>query len=132
MPMAKCLMCSMSEVGYVSQDLIDMLCLWWRCESQWMPVAGYPHECPSTHGYRASRQHDDGNGAFETDERGRLAISIGEAVQRVPEPHRTALYFLARNRATGAQVWMSPRLPIDPDERAEMVSAALEMFGREV
>lgn len=113
-------------------DLIDALVFWWRFESSWLPVEAYPTECPSTAGYRTSRQHDSDNGAFETDQRGQFARRIGEAVGRVRQPERTALYVLARNRACGVQVWQSPRLPSDDVERAEVVADALELFAREL
>lgn len=113
-------------------DLIDALVFWWRYESGWLPVEGYPSECPSTAGYRTSRQHDTDNGAFETDQRGQFAKRIAEAVNRVPQPERMALYFVARNRACGVQVWKSPRLPADDVDRAKVVAEALELFAREL
>jgi len=64
------------------EDLIEALVFWWRYEKSWSPVEGYPTECPSTMGYRTSRQYDDGNGAMETDSRGRWAQQIGAAVDR--------------------------------------------------
>lgn len=106
-------------------DTLELLVLWWRYESQQQHVDGYPRECPSTAGYRASRQYDDGNGALETDARGLLAARVGHAVDSLPEPYRTALYMLARNRALGAEVWRSPRLPEDGDERAAVVAEAV-------
>jgi len=109
--------------------LIELLMLWWRHESQWSPVQGYPVECPSTAGYRASRQYDDANSAQETDARGKLAASVGHAVQAIEEPYRSCLYMLARNRATGVSVWRSPRVPVDATERARMVARALDMLG---
>ena len=112
-----------------NRDLLDMLALWWRYESQQIPVQGYPSECPTTAGYKASRQYDDNNGAAETDARGLLAKSIGRAVDSLQEPYRTALHIVARNRVTGASVWLSPRLPADKDERAQIVSDALDKFA---
>lgn len=109
-------------------DPLELLVLWWRAESQWSPVEGYPAECPSTRGWRASRQYDDGNGAFETDARGALIRHIGHVVNSIDEPYRTALYLLARNRAVGASVWRSLRLPEDQDARADIVAEALERF----
>jgi hypothetical protein len=111
-------------------NLLDLLALWWRYERQQLPVQGYPVECPTTAGYRASRQYDDGNGAAETDERGSLALSVGRAVDGMEEPYRTALYIAARNRVTGASVWISPRLPTDKDERAQIVADALDMLSK--
>lgn len=113
-------------------DALELLVLWWRSESQWTPVEGYPHECPSTSGWRASRQYDfgqDSNGAGETDARGALIRHIGGVVQSIDEPYRTALYLLARNRACGVSVWRSPRLPQDDDARAELVAEALSRFS---
>lgn len=110
-------------------DLIELLCIWWRHESQWTPVEGYPRECPSTAGYRASRQYDDQNGAQETAAIGQLAVHVGHIVAAMHEPYRTALHMLARNRSSGVSVWVSPRLPADKDARAVVVADALQMFG---
>ncbi len=111
-------------------DLISLLVLWHRIEeSGELASLGYPSECPSCAPYRTSRQYDSDNGAFEIEARGRLALHVGAIVRAMPEPHRTALYVLARNRATGVSVWRSPRLPDDEQRRAEVVSEALEMFG---
>ena len=109
--------------------IIGLLVLWYRCEqSGALRVLGYPAECPSTQGYRTSRQYDDGNGAAETDERGELAKAVGQAVNSMQEPYRTALYFVARNHATGAKDWNSPRLPQAEDEREAVVSEALALL----
>lgn len=113
-------------------DALELLVLWWRAESQWTPVEGYPHECPSTAGWRASRQYDfgqDSNGAGETDARGHLIRHISSIVASIEEPYRTALYLVARNRALGVSVWRSARLPQDQDERAEIVAEAVERFS---
>ena len=113
-------------------DLVGLLVMWHQSASHWLPVAGYPQECPSTAGYRTSRQYDDGNGAGEADERHRLVLHIGHAIDRVAEPYRTALCILARNRSTGSAAWHSPRLPTDADARAEMVSEALDLLAEEI
>ena len=110
-------------------DLIELLCLWWKHESQWTPVEGYPAECPSTRGWQASRQYDDQNNAAETDARGQLAIHIGHVVAAIEEPYRSALHMVARNRSSGVSVWVSPRLPADKDARAAVVAEALELFA---
>ena len=123
----------MAEVAVT--DYVELLVLWWRAERDWSPVEGYPMECPSTRGWRSSRQYDygqDSNGAGETDARGSLIRHIGAVVQGMEEPYRTALYLLARNRATGVSVWLSPRLPADQDERAEIVAEALQRFAERV
>ena len=114
-------------------DLIELLVLWYRVQQAGaLAQLGYPNECPSTKGWRASRQYDDGNSAAETDARGELAKAVGVIVDGMPEPHRTALYVLARNRATQVSVWTSPRLPEDEDARAAVVAEALSMFAEKV
>jgi hypothetical protein len=113
----------------INADILDMLVFWWRYERGWLPVAGYPEECPSTRGYKVSGQYDDANGAGETDARGMLAKRIGHAVASIEEPYRSALYLLARNRATGVSVWISPRLPTDDVLRAELVADAVDKLA---
>ena len=110
-------------------DSTGLLVLWYRCEqSGALRSLGYPAECPSTQGYKTSRQYDDINGAAETDERGELAKAVGHAVNSLQEPYRTALYFLARNNATGVAVWRSPRLP-EGAELETIVAEALALFS---
>ena len=109
-------------------DPLELLALWWKAENAWLPVEGYPTECPSCRDYRTSRQYDSHNGAEETDARGVLIRHVNAAVQQVPEPYRTALYLLARNHATGVAVWRSARLPEDATERAAIVAHAVELF----
>ena len=111
------------------QDILDMLVFWWRYERGWLPVAGYPEECPSTRGYKVSSQYDTDNGAEETDARGMLAKRIGHAVASIDEPYRSALYLLARNSSTGVSVWISPRLPTDDTERAQLVAEAVDRLA---
>lgn len=123
----------------VEETWISALVLWWRYESGYQYVKGYPKECPSTRDYRTSRQYDDmgipdrdgiiREPTADTDARGREAKRVGNIVNSLPEPYRTALYTLARNRATGVTVWKSPRLPQDDTQRARVVADALEMFG---
>lgn len=46
------------------------------------------------------------------------------------DPHRAAIYMLARNCYTGRSVWLSPRLPTDPEERAVVVQEARNILLR--
>ena len=116
-----------------SDNVIGLLVLWWRIERTGaLSKLDFPHECPSTRGWLASRQWDDQNGAFETDERGQVAKLVGAIVDGMQEPHRTALYILARNRATGRDVWNSPRIPADCDERAWLIADAVAKFAGQV
>lgn len=114
-------------------DLIGLLVLWHRVEQAGaLRALGLPAECPSTRGYKTSRQYDDINGAAETDERGILAKAVGNVVNAMHEPYRTALYVLARNNSTGVCVWHSPRLPEPGEALDEVVSKALALFAERV
>ena len=97
-----------------------------------MPVEGYPRECPSTAGYRASRQYDSDNGSSDADNLSRLVHHIGGVIEQMEDPHRTAIKLFARNRATGASVWRSPRLPDDKELAAEITQEAIEIFTMRV
>lgn len=48
----------------------------------------------------------------------------------MPDPYRAAIYILARNCYTGAKVWLSPRLPKDPQERGVIIQEARNMLTR--
>ena len=79
---------------------------------------GYPSADVSCRPARASRQYDDSNGALDAALEDSTMEAFDAAAHRVPQPWLTALQFSARNMATGVQVWISPRLPVDPMERA--------------
>jgi hypothetical protein len=49
-----------------------------------------------------------------------LDFQVGE----MKDPHRSAIYIHARNCCTGRNVWLSPRLPQDPMERARILGEA--------
>lgn len=46
----------------------------------------------------------------------------------LPEPYRAAIYCIARNCYSGRKVWMSPRLPADPEERGVVLLEARNML----
>jgi hypothetical protein len=124
-------------------DLISLLVLWHRLEDQTI-VEGYPKECPSCREYITSTQYDWGgtaslyedgstsNGAGETRERAMMALVVGRTVEQMPEPYRSAVMVFARNRATGRNVWTSPRLPEDRDTRVVLLADALVMLAERV
>lgn len=53
-----------------------------------------------------------------------LDFHVGEMPDTQEKRYRTAIYINARNCYTGRNVWISPRLPSDPQVRAEIVRAA--------
>lgn len=52
----------------------------------------------------------------------------GRGQGAMPEPYRAAIYVTARNCYTGAKVWLNPRLPKDPEERAVVLLEARNML----
>lgn len=51
-------------------------------------------------------------------------------VSEMQDPHRAAIHVLARNCYTGRSVWISPRLPVDREERAVVVMEARIILTR--
>lgn len=51
-------------------------------------------------------------------------------VSEMQEPHKAAIYVTARNCYTGRSVWLSPRLPTNPEERAIVIMEARNMLTR--
>jgi len=49
-------------------------------------------------------------------------------VGEMKDPYRSAIYVHARNCYTGRNVWLSPRLPSDPMERARILGEAKAMI----
>lgn len=54
----------------------------------------------------------------------RIMEGFDAAAQRIPQPWFTALQFEARNLAVRHQVWSSPRLPADRQEREVLILEA--------
>ncbi len=104
--------------------LSDLLARWHRWSVHTPPATGYYKENPSCKMYRASRQYDTENGAFDTDRENSTMEAIDHAIDRLQQPWKTAVEFNARNLATGVWVWMSPRLPADDIERAHLLMHA--------
>lgn len=93
---------------------------------------GYPSADATCRQARASRQYDDTNGALDAKVDSAIMEAFDAAVNRVPQPHVTALMFQARNFSTGANVWLSPRLPVDPLERRILTMEARNILMREL
>jgi hypothetical protein len=82
------------------------------------------------------RNTSSGRGWDSTDEiiedelMGSTMETIDFQVSEMQDPYRTAIYFLARNLATGRSVWLSKRLPEDQLERATIVAEARNILTR--
>ena len=56
--------------------------------------------------------------------------TVDAVIDAIPQPHRTALAFQARNLSSRAQVWTSPQLPENWEERQILLMEALNMLTK--
>ena len=78
--------------------------------------------------YRASRQNDDTNGAFDAEMNSRTMRDVDFHVTEMRDPHRTAVYLNARNLALGLKVFRSPRLPQDEMACLKIIAEARDIL----
>jgi len=73
---------------------------------------------------KSGRGWDSTDEIIEDEIHGSMMEAIDFQVSEMKDPYRAAIYALARNLSTGRSVWLSPRLPVDPLERATVVAEA--------
>jgi hypothetical protein len=114
----------------INQKLNDLLAKWHAWSQSYSLGKGYPSSDP-IFGHSKSASHwDSRNGALDAVVDGKIMEAFDAVIWQVPRPHLTALQFLARNLASRAQVWTSPYLPKDEDERAVLLMEARNMLLR--
>lgn len=79
---------------------------------------------------KSGRGWDSTDEIIEDELMGSTMESIDFQVSEMRDPHRAAIYMLARNLSTGRSVWLSPRLPTCPMERATVVAEARNQLTR--
>ena len=104
--------------------LDDLLCRW----AQWCrPVnvgRGYGHQALVCGQFRTSRQYDDANGALDEDLDHAMLKQVDYEISQIPQPENTALHAEGRRLVVGVDVYLSPRLPVDPVKRSELTGRA--------
>lgn len=101
-------------------DLLnEYLVVWHRWSAEDSIAEGYPSRSPSC------ALGPAGGGSDGPD-----VEAIDAVMDAVPQPHRTALAFQARNLSSRAQVWKSPRLPENWEERQILLMEARNMLTR--
>lgn len=118
--------------------LDDLLARWHKYTQGYRFSAGYSGVSSTTRNYQTPTHWDWGNGAVEDRMEKVQMQAVSEAIERVPNdprPWRTMIQFEARNLATAAQVWTSPRLPADKNEfeilRLEARNKALKELNKQ-
>jgi hypothetical protein len=104
--------------------LDDILCRW----AQWCrPVStgrGFGHQSLVCGQYRTSRQYDDVNGALDDAIEHQRMKAVDFQVGEMAEPWRTAVHSEARRLVVGVDVFVSPRLPRNLEEREACIVVA--------
>mgnify|MGYP001568630850 CR=1 FL=1 len=120
-----------------SDSILDDLLSRWH---SWCRGNKYQNEAaadPAFKGHRSSRQWDTLDEVIESD----LTTATMECMDFVicgdkrgqggmDEPYRSAIHVNARNCCTGREVWLSPRLPKDREERRLLVLEARNILLR--
>lgn len=115
------------------QNLLSgMLADWHHYCQHTADKAGYAGRAAGFGQCRSSSQYDWQNGVEDEMVDRRIMEGFDAAAQRIPQPWLTALQFEARNLAVRYQVWASPRLPVDREERAVLILEARNRLLREL
>jgi hypothetical protein len=109
--------------------LDDILSRWhsWAKGYSPMPVCGAD---PMFREAKASRSWDSADDILESEVNNSIMETVDFQVGEMQDPHRSAIYCLARNCASGVSVWNSPRLPTDPFERTTIVIEGRNQLSR--
>lgn len=103
--------------------LDDLLSRWFHYTKQYKLTAGIGGQ-PMFRYTQRPRGGQTVEALLDDDaERGQME-GVDFQVSEMQDPYRAAIYILARNLSTGRSVWLSPRLPTDPLERATVVAEA--------
>jgi hypothetical protein len=115
------------------QDILSSLLADWHRWSQHRGSRnGYPGKAAGFGQSRSNTQYDWENGVEAEMVDRRIMEGFDAAIQRIPQPWNTALQFEARNMVARVQVWSSPRLPKDIEERQVLVLEARNRLLREL
>ncbi len=104
--------------------LDDLLTRWHQWGGQHSQTRGFAPKALVCGDYRTSRQWDDQNGALDDDIDDQIMRAVDFNVREMPEPHRSAIYCVARALTVGAAVFNHPRLPQDRAERMAVIEEA--------
>lgn len=104
----------------LNEALNDILADWHAWASGYTMTAGYSSRSPSCVIGPGGSSGGDGVDMEAVD----------AVIDSIPQPHRTALSFAARNLHCRAQVWSSERLPACRNERQVLLMEARNMLAR--
>jgi hypothetical protein len=73
---------------------------------------------------KSGRGWDHTDEIIEDEIHGSMMEAVDFQVSEMADPYRSTIHVLARNLSTGRNVWLSPRVPQDAMERAQIISTA--------
>jgi hypothetical protein len=115
------------------QDLLSsMLADWHIYCHHTADRAGYAGKAAVFGQSRSNSQYDWSNNIESEMVDRRIMQGFDAAVQRLEQPWHTAICFEARNLAVRYQVWASPRLPVDAEEREILILEARNKLLKEL
>lgn len=112
----------------LAEHVSSLLAQWHAWSAGHALVHGYPTVNSTCRGSKSSRQYDDANGGLDAHIDHVLMEAVDGVIDALQDPWKAALSVQARNLSTGAQVWNSPRLPVCPVRRCDLLVAARKMF----
>lgn len=110
-----------------ASQLDNLLSQWHQWADKKIGVRGYNSKALVCGDFRVSRQYDDVSGALDDELDNTTMKAIDFCVTEMPEPHRSAIYALAKNLTTGHTVFLSPRLPKMKEARDMVIAQARQM-----
>lgn len=114
------------ETDAILSDLLER----WHRWMQGFQLCPQPGADPMFRNAKSGRGWDSTQDIIDGELSDSTMTAIDFEVGEMAEPGRSAIYAHARNLASKAAVWRSPRLPQDPQERAILVLEARNTLMR--
>lgn len=109
--------------------LDDLLSRWHSWARGYSPIPRCGAD-PMFRNAKSGKGWDSTSDVIEDELNGKIMEAIDFQVSEMKDPHRSAIYIHARNCSTGRNVWMSPRMPANPEERALILMEARNLLTR--
>ena len=119
---------SRNFVRQETDPLDELLSSWHRWARGYKHVGGIGTS-PMFHGMKPNKTREDDDAVDGAIDNSRMETMDCQVMQMDPV-HRTVLQLNARNLVSGVSVWSSPRLPVDPMERAVILMEARNRLMR--
>lgn len=104
--------------------LDELLSSWHEWQMRFKPVRTWKGSALVCGNYRSGRWNDDDNGELDAELERLTVEAVDFAVSKLEPLASAAIHQEARNLAAGLQVFVSPRLPADRDERRRVINRA--------